>query len=101
MRIINSSPNAISNLSVLFPESEVSFGNVPANGTTEYKIFPNGVYSYAAYRYELNGELVTQPVIDWVGESPMEGTAFTYTIAYNPDNPNMQRIELVNVTRDQ
>ncbi len=59
------------------------------------------MYGYAAYRYDLNGETITQPVIDWVGETPMEGNSFTYTIAFNPDNPNMMRIELVNVTRDQ
>jgi hypothetical protein len=86
---------------VLFPDAEVSFGDVPANATTDYKIFPKGVYGYAAYKYDLNGQTVTQPVIDWVGETPMEGTSFTYTIAFTPDNPNMMRIELVNVTRDQ
>jgi hypothetical protein len=101
LRIVNSSPNAITNLRVLFPEEEISFGNVGPNATTDYKVFPKGVYGYAAYRYDLNGQTVTQPVIDWVGESPIEGSAFTYTLTFDPNNPNFQRIELTNVTRDQ
>lgn len=39
--------------------------------------------------------------IDWVGESPMQGNAFTYTIRFDPNSPQFQRIELTNVTRDQ
>ena len=71
------------------------------NATTEYRVFPKGVYGYAAYRYDVNGETVTQPVIDWVGEEPMQGSAFTYTINYDPARPPIQQIQLVQVTRDQ
>jgi hypothetical protein len=62
---------------------------------------PKGVYGYAAYRHDLNGETVTQPVIDWVGESPMEGTAFTYTLSLDPSQPALAQIQLLNVVRDQ
>lgn len=101
LRITNTSPNAITNLRVLFPEEEIAFGNIAANATTEYKVFLKGVYGYAAYRYDVNGETVTQPVIDWVGEEPMPGSSFTYTINYDPARPPIQQIQLVNVARDQ
>ncbi len=43
MRVVNASPNAITNLHVLFPDEDVAFGDVAANGTTDYKLFPKGV----------------------------------------------------------
>ena len=101
MRVVNSGPNAITNLHVLFPDQDVAFGDVAPNATTEYKAFPKGVYSYAAYKYDLNGAAVMQPVIDWVGESPMEGREFTYTIQFDPNASAMQRIQMLNVARDQ
>jgi hypothetical protein len=100
LRIRNSGTVPIENLSVLFPEEEVTFGTVAPGATTEYKQFARGVYGYGAYRYTAGGEQVTQPVIDWVGEVPMPGTDFTYTISYDPARPAMQRITLVDVTRD-
>lgn len=101
LRIKNDSATAITNLRVLFPDQEVAFGNVAANATTDYQVFAKGVYGYAAYKYDWNGETVTQPVIDWVGEMPMEGSTFTYTIQFDPNNPQLQRIMLTNVNRDQ
>lgn len=101
LRLINQSAVPISNLSVLFPEQEVAFGDVAANATTEYKVFPKGVYGYAAYRYDMNGKTITQPVIDWVGEKPMQGSAFTYTILFDPNNPQLQAVQLVKVARDE
>jgi hypothetical protein len=62
---------------------------------------PNGVFGYAAYRLDVDGDIVTQPVIDWVGERPMEGRAFTYTIDVDPRRPRFQIIRLVRVTRDE
>lgn len=100
LRIVNQGSAPITNLRVLFPDQEIGYGDVAANATTEYKVAPKGVYAYAAYRYDVNGETVTQPVIDWVGETPIEGNAITYTIRYDPARPPLQRIELVTVTRD-
>jgi hypothetical protein len=82
---------------VVFPEEEIAFGDVPAGATTGYLDVPQGVYAYAAYRLVVDGEQVTQPVIDWVGEEPLEGKAFTYTIDYDP----IQRIQLIEVTIDE
>ena len=35
---------------------------------------------------------LTQPVIDWVGEEPMAGEAFTYVLQYDRSRPLLQRI---------
>lgn len=100
LRIVNAGAVPITNLRVLFPDQEIVYGNVGANATTEYKVAPKGVYGYAAYRFDVNGETITQPVIDWVGESPIEGNTFTYTVKYDPNAETFIRIELVNVHRD-
>jgi hypothetical protein len=101
LRIANSGATPIEGLMVLFPDEEISFGDVPGGTTTEYVVFLRGVYRYAAYRFILNGEQVTQPVIDWVGEEPMEGEAFTYVVEFNPGRPAMQAVELLDVIRDE
>ncbi len=59
----------------------VEFGDVPAGGTTGYRDVPSGVYPYAAYQYRLGDRVVTQPITDWIGESPPEGNKFTYRLA--------------------
>src|SRR5213078_4814025 len=76
LRIVNASNAPITNLHVLFPDQEIVYGDVAANATTAYKVAPKGVYRYAAYRYDINGESITQPVIDFVGESPIDGATF-------------------------
>ena len=86
---------------MLFPDSQTAYGDVAAGSTTTYRAVARGVFRYAAYRLEIDGELVTQPVIDWVGETPMEGRAFTYTIDVDFRRPRLQTIRLVSVTRDQ
>ncbi len=101
LRIKNNGTVPIENLVVLMPNSEIRFGNLAAGATTEYVNVPNGVYSYAAYRYEWNGQTLTQPVMDWVGEEPIQGREFTYTLAFDPTREQSLKIELVNVTRDQ
>jgi hypothetical protein len=89
----------LENLTVLFPGARVSFGSLPGGTTSAYRDVPAGVYRYAAYEFTIDGEAHRQPVIDWVGESPMEGRLFTYTIEVRPAGPF--RLELVSVTRDQ
>ena len=101
LRLVNSGANDIENLIVLFPDAQIEFGDVPAGAATGYQHAPNGVYSYAAYRFDLNGEQITQPVIDWVGEAPLPGDSFTYTIAFDPSQPAIFMIQLVDVTQDE
>jgi hypothetical protein len=78
-----------------FPEEQAHFGDVAVGATSTYVEVRHGVYSYAAYRLEVDGSVVTQPVIDWVGEQPMEGRSFTYSLAVD-----RYRVELVAVARD-
>ncbi|HEY9087875.1 MAG TPA: hypothetical protein VIO36_06880 [Anaerolineaceae bacterium] len=99
LRITNAGSAPIKNLTVLFPEEEIFFGDIAAGATTEYLPVKNGVYGYAAYRYELDGEQVTQPVIDWVGEEGKQGS-FTYTIDFDPTRAAMQRIMQQSVRQD-
>ena len=95
LRITNVGDMPIRNLTVLFPEDQVHFGDVAVGETSRYVDVPHGVYHYAAYRLEIDGALVTQPVIDWVGDEPMQGESFTYSLA-----ASRQRVELVMVTVD-
>jgi hypothetical protein len=100
LRIVNTGPAGAVALTVLFPDDQIVFGNVSAGATTSYRPVPNGVCRYAAYRLEVDGVIVTQPVIDWVGETPMEGRAFTYTIDVDTRRSRSQIVRLMNVTRD-
>jgi hypothetical protein len=95
LKIANVGSIPIRNLTVLFPEDQVRFGDVGVGETSKYVDVAHGVYRYAAYRFEHGGALVNQPVIDWVGEEPMRGEAFTYQLAATG-----QRIELVVVAVD-
>lgn len=101
LRITNAGDLPIENLVVLFPDSEIAFGDVPAGSTTDYQAAPNGVYNYAAYRYDQDGQTITQPVIDWVGESPRPGQAFTYVIDFDPNRQGMLAVQLLEVTQDE
>lgn len=96
LRVANVGAVPIRDLTVMFPDERVGFGDVPAGATTGYEDFRHGVYSYAAYRFEIDGALVSQPVIDWVGEEPLPGEAFTYSLALEGG-----RLELVGVTSDE
>ena len=101
LRIINNGSVPIKNLVVLFPQDRIEFGDVPAGTTTEYKEASNGVFRYAAYQFEVDGQTVTEPAIDWIGENPMSGILFTYTIDYDPNRTNTPgRIQLIEVKND-
>jgi hypothetical protein len=101
LRIVNSGSYAINNLTVRFPEDRIAFGDVPAGATTEYEDVPNDIFRYAAYEFEIDGEVITQPVIDWMGENPMNGKLFTYTIDFDPNRTNTGDIvRLIDVKND-
>ena len=84
LRVINNGSYPIENLVVWFPDEQIIFGDVAVGETTEYVEAPKGVYSYAAYKYDIGGQEVTQPVIDWMGENPIEGDMFTYVVDFDP-----------------
>jgi hypothetical protein len=102
LRITNNGSVPIKNLVVLFPHDRIEFGDVPAGITTEYKEVTNGaVFRYAAYQFEVDGQMVTEPAIDWIGESPMSGILFTYIIDFDPNRTNTgDRIRLIEVKND-
>jgi hypothetical protein len=99
LRIRNDGPAAVQSLHVQFPGSDVAFGDLAPGKTSAYRPVPGGVYNYAAYRGRIDGRDVAVPVIDWVGESPKSGAAFTYVIAVDAaaDLP----IRLVRVEQDR
>ncbi len=108
LRITNSGREDIKNLAVLFPGNtanseavHVEFGDVPAGTTTGYREVPSGVYAYAAYRYTLAGREVTQPVVDWVGEKPMQGQKFTYRISLDSSQVQGGQITLIGALVEQ
>ncbi len=101
LRVTNAGTVPIQNLIVLFPEDKVEFGDVPPGATTEYEPVPNGVYSYAAYSFDLAGSNVGQPVIDWVGAEPLEGEAFTYVIDLDTSRDSVSLIQVQEVQRDE
>ena len=108
LRVGNLSDQPIEGLVVLFPgaawdgpAARVEIGDVPSGELSDYVEVPGGVYRYAAYEYVLDGERLTQPVTDWVGESPMAGRAFTYELSFDPDGQYGQHITLVAVTVDE
>lgn len=100
LRIRNAGERDLKNLVVLFPDSRIVFGDAPAGTTSEYQPAPNGVYNYAAYEYEVDGEVMMQPVIDWVGESPRPGQSYTYVLEFDPTSTTMMAVQLVEVLAD-
>jgi hypothetical protein len=44
--------------------------------------------------------VVQQPVIDWLGETPMQGRRFTYRLELVPSRPPGGQIELIEVVVD-
>jgi hypothetical protein len=102
LRIVNEGSTSATALVVVFPNSvRIPFGDVAQGATTQYSDVPGGVYRYAAYKLTIDGVIIDQPVIDWVGEVPMVGTAFTYRIDVDTSRPRGQIVRLVSATRDQ
>ena len=99
LRIANVGVRDISGLTVLFPESEVEFGDLPTGSTTAYEMAPGGVYGYAAFRLDVEGEIIIQGVMDWLGAEPMRGYRFTYEVSFDPTLG--QPLTLVEVKRDE
>ena len=101
LRIQHNGGAAVEKLVVIFPEGRVEFGPIQPGETTEYKEVPGGVYAYAAYETTIDGKLYQQPVIDWVGEQPVEGKSFTWLIDVEPNRGQMEVVQLVKATVDE
>jgi hypothetical protein len=101
LRIYNSGTMDVENLTVLFPEDEIKFGDISAGSTTEYLDVPNGVFGYAAYQFEIDGQMITQSVTDWVGEVPLGGDTFTYVITFSSSRSQWEMVKLIEVKIDE
>ena len=108
LRITNQSAYTIHDLFVRFPEEWVEFGDVIPGETTDYRVVSRGVYRYSGYKIELNGQEYQQVPYDFLGESPMNGNAFTYVLILDPirktdtvQKTGIEVIQLVQVKQDQ
>ena len=90
LRVVNMGAFTIHNLVVIFPGERIEFGDVPAGATTEYQDVREGVYGYAAYQFDVDGETVTLSVLDWVGEEPRSGRLFTCEVNFDPGHYELE-----------
>jgi hypothetical protein len=99
LRVHNAGTEPLVALTVYSPGSEVDFGTISPGQTSGYRVMPGGVYSYSAFAFTHDGERVEQPVIDFVGESPMRGSRFTYTLNLNTTPTRF--LAITSVVRDR
>jgi hypothetical protein len=85
LRVTNRGTETLEDLTVIFPDGQVEFGDIPAGATTAYEAVPGGVYRDAGYQLEIDGRRFTKPVSASRGEVPMEGSRFTYRLDFDPD----------------
>jgi len=102
LRVVNVGAASVAGLVVLFPGERIAFGDLPGRGSTSYRSAGKGVFRYAAYEFQAAGRVQNQPVTDWVGEQPMEGKSFTYSVELvQGDQPSTPMLRLVDVRRDE
>ena len=99
IRVVNDSAEAVRDLHLLFPEDEVAVGDVAAGSASGYVEVPHGVYNYSAFRFLRGGESVVQPVIDFVGETPLPIDDYTYVLGVDRDRGDL--LEIHTVLRDR
>ena len=100
LRVYNAGTEALGDLTLFSPGSEVSFGSIAPGAWSEYRVMPGGVYPYSAFEFTYNGTRVSQPVTDFVGESPMKGSRFTYTLSLTTSGTTAW-INITSVVRDK
>jgi hypothetical protein len=107
LRVENVGIHAITGLSVFFPghpsgsaTTQIAFGDIAAGSVSVYKTIPGGVYGYGAYHYTVDGKTIDQPVLDWVGERPMDGYRFTYHLTLDLTTAPDYRLALVRISVD-
>lgn len=100
LRVRNVGTTGLVGLKVWFPGASVPFGDVQTGATTGYAAVVGGVYRYSAFSFQYNGAEQLQPVIDFVGEEPMDGERFTYDVELS-ETPQGPLILIQGVTRDR
>lgn len=101
LRVRNAGITPLLDLRVGFERATIDFGDVAAGATTEYRASNGGVYGYSSFRFTHEGAQVEQPVIDFVGEVPLEGRRFTYVLKLMTTIEGEPFITIQSVTRDR
>lgn len=97
IQVVNDSAVELADLHLLFPQDDVAVGDVAAGAASAYVEVPHGVYNHSAFRFLRDGESVVQPVIDFVGESPLPIDDYTYVLGVDPDSSD--RLVLLTLMR--
>lgn len=79
IRIENASSFAFQRVDAVFPEHEVSYGPVPANGLSPYRQVSKA-YRYAYIEVQVAGEEIRIQPIDYVGERLLGAGRYTYVL---------------------
>lgn len=93
LRITNASEFVFDRVVVFFPREQITFEAVAPGATTPYQPVQRGVYGYAAYEMTFDGRTIKQDVLDWMGEKPLPGSAFTYVLSVDPQRPDWQIVQ--------
>ena len=91
-RITNTSPVAIEQAIVLFPNERLVFGPLGPHSTSPYQNVEQGVYRDASYEIMMNGQTLQLPVIDWSGEEALQGQTFTSYLTFDLQAAQYQQI---------
>ena len=95
MRIENVGPSDLQDLTAIFPNRRVEFGDVPAGQISGYRLVFGGVYHDASYEGTVDGERIHNPVVDWVGELPLLPGSYIYVISWEPSTrPWVELLEI-------
>lgn len=86
IRVVNDSTHHLRDLHLLFPQEEVAIGDVAPGAASDYVEVAGGVYSYSAFRFQRGGKSLVQPVIDFVGETPLPIDDYTYVLGVDTDD---------------
>jgi len=97
LRVENRGSGDLQDLTVRFPRGSVEFGDVPAGQISGYRLVFGGVYQYAAYDITVDGERISQPVIDWIGEVPLLPGIYTYIVSWEKTRVNYPWIDLLEI----
>jgi hypothetical protein len=95
IRVVNDSTEELRDLHLLFPREDVAVGDVAAGAASGYVEVPQGVYNYSAFRFLRGGESVVQPVIDFVGETPLPIDDYTYLLSVDSDRGDLLELRTV------
>lgn len=92
IRLWNRSERDMENITVIFPEQEEDYADIPAGHTSDYRAV-EPAYRYAYIHLTSAGEAYVWQPIDYVGETPLEPGYYTYALDIADDH--MLTLELL------